>query len=74
MGSRLREGSRWLLEAGCQLLEVGYWLMEVAVSNTVSVSHMATSADRLLLKHQTTTPWKASGAGVVACKEHTRDR
>ena len=50
MGSRLLEGGRWLLEAGCQLMEVGYWLMEVAVSNTTSVSHMATSVDRLLLR------------------------
>ena len=48
--------------------------MEVAVSTTVSVSHTATSADRLLLTHQTTTPWKASGAGVATRKERTRDR
>ena len=48
--------------------------MEVAVSTTVSVSHTATSVDRLLLTHQTTTPWKASGAGVATRKERTRDR
>ena len=42
--STVGKGGRWLLEARCQLLEVGCWLIEVAVSNTVSVSHTATDA------------------------------
>ena len=62
-------GSGW--PAGCQRLEVGCSLMEVAVSNTVSVSHTVTSADRLLLTHQTTTPWKASGTGVAEQRTHS---
>ena len=73
-GSRLWKVGRWLLEVGCQLLEVRCWLMEVAVSNTVSVGHTATSRYRLQLPLQTTTPWKASSAGVAPRKEHTRER
>ena len=80
-GNRLLEVDRWLVEVGCQRLEVGCCLMEggcslmkVAASNTISVSHTATSTIRLLLTQQRTTPWKASGAGVTALKEHTRDR
>ena len=52
----------WLMEGGCRLLEL-------AASNTVSVIHTTTSAVRLLLTDQRTTPWKASGAGVAARKE-----
>ena len=80
-GNRLLEVDRWLVEDGCQRLEVGCCLMEggcslmkVAASNTISVSHTAISAIRLLLTQQRTTPWKASGAGVAALKKHTRDR
>ena len=80
-GNRLLEVDPWLVEVGCQRLEVGYCLMEggcglikVAASNTLSVIHTATSAVRVLLAQQRTTPWKGSGAGVAARKEHTRDR
>ena len=48
--------------------------MKVAAANTILVSHTATSAIRLLLTQQRTTPWKASGAGVAALKEDTRDQ
>ena len=77
-GSGKSEVDRWRLEVGCQLLEVGCWLMEgdcylldVVASNTVSVIHTATSAVRLLLSYQRTTPWKASGAGVAEQKTHS---
>ena len=80
-GNRLLEVDPWLVEVECQRLEVGCCLMEggcslmkVAASNTLSVIHTATSAEHLLLTQQRTTPWKASGAGVAARKEHTRDR
>ena len=55
--------SCWKSDAGCQLLEVVYSLMEsncrlleVADSNTVSAIHTTTSAVRLLLTDQRTTP------------------
>ena len=77
-GSGKSEVDRWRLEVGCQLLEVSCWLMEgdcylldVVASNTVSVIRTATSAVRLLLTHQRTIPWKASGAGVVAQRTHS---
>ena len=54
-GNRLLEVDRWLVEVGCQRLEVGCCLMEggcslmkVAAPNTISVSHTAISAIRLL--------------------------
>ena len=55
-GNRLLEVDHWLVEVGCQRLEVGCSLMEVAVSNTVSVIHMATTAVSLRLTHQITIP------------------
>ena len=84
-GSGKSQVDRWRLEAGCQLLEVGcqllevgcwlmegdYYLLDVVASNTVSVIRTATSAVRLLLTYQRTTPWKASGAGVAAQRTHS---
>ena len=77
-GSGKSEVDHWRLEVGCQLLEVSCWLMEgdcylldVVASNTVSAIRTATTAVRLLLTHQRTTPWKASGAGVAAQRTHS---
>ena len=68
-GRRLLAAGNGMSTAGSRLLDDGSSCFKY-----VSVSHTATSADRLLLTHQTTTPWKTSGAGVAARKGRTGDR